>query len=40
MQFVPVTGAELKEFDAETVSLYRKRESDPRLTVKLLTMDR
>ena len=40
MQFVPVTAAELKEFDAETINLYRKRESDPRLTVKLLTMDR
>ena len=40
MQFVPVTGSDLKRFDAETIQLYRKRESDPRYTEKLLTLDR
>ena len=40
MNFKPVSGAELKEFDAETVKLYTKRVSDERLTTALQKADR
>ena len=40
MQFVPVSSSELKQFDAETIQLYRKRDSDPRLTETLLKLNR
>ena len=40
MNFKPVTGAELKNFDDETRQLYSKRVSDERLTTLLLKMDR
>ena len=35
MNFKPVTGADLKNFDEETIKLYSKRVSDERLTIKL-----
>ena len=38
--FTPVTGKDLSNFDAETIKLYSKRASDPRLTKSLLQMDR
>ena len=40
MNFTPVSGAELREFDEETIQLYRKRASDERLTTTLLQMHR
>ena len=33
--FKPVTADQLSQFDQETIDLYRKRESDPRLTYAL-----
>jgi len=38
--FKPVTGAGLSAFDAETIALYRKRETDPQTTLDLLTIPR
>ena len=38
--FKPVTGSDLQNFDAETRNLYKKRESDWRLTAALLTLPR
>ena len=40
MNFTPVSGAQLKDFDEETVRLYTKRSSDERLTVALQKLDR
>ena len=40
MNFVPVTAAELKNFDEETIKLYQKRVSDERLTNGLILLDR
>ena len=40
MNFKPVGGAQLREFDDETIQLYKKRASDERLTDALLKMDR
>ena len=38
--FKPVTGAELSQFDAETVQMFAKRSSDERLTKHLLIQQR
>ena len=38
--FKPVTGDALKDFDPETIELFRKRESDPNTTLALLEMPR
>ena len=40
MNFTPVTAADLKNFDEETIKLYQKRASDERLTTKLLQLNR
>ena len=40
MNFKPVTGDELNQFDEETRRLYSKRASDVRATEMLLKMDR
>ena len=40
MNFRPVTGAELNNFDEETRQLYRKRDSDVRQTEALIKMNR
>lgn len=38
--FKPVTAAEKASFDAETVAMYTRRQSDPKLTEALLNMPR
>ena len=40
MNFKPVAGAQLRDFDEETIQLYKKRASDERLTTRLLQTDR
>ena len=40
MNFTPVSGADLQNFDEETRSLYAKRSSDERLTTSLIKMHR
>ena len=40
MNFKPVEGAELRDFDDETRKLYMKRVSDERLTTALLKLNR
>ena len=40
MNFTPVSGAELQQFDEETRRLYSKRSSDARLTERMLSMHR
>ena len=38
--FKPVTGEQLANFDPETIELFRKRESDERTTLALMTLPR
>ena len=38
--FKPVTGADLNNFDAETINLYRKRDHDPRISFGLRNLTR
>ena len=40
MQFTPIEGKDVLAFDEETRKLYQKRVSDPRLTQKLISMNR
>ena len=40
MNFKPVDGAELRDFDDETRKLYMKRVSDERLTTALIKLNR
>ena len=40
MNFVPVTGAALNEFDERTVHLYRKRQTNERSLANLFSMVR
>ena len=38
MSFKPVTGDALKDFDEETIALYRRHQNDERLSYTLKTM--
>ena len=38
--FKPVTGDALSQFDPETIDLYRRRDSDPVVTLELMQLPR
>ena len=40
MNFIPVTGAGLRDYDDETIKMFTKRTSDERLTTRPLQLDR